>query len=66
MSCNQNCNQGRTCNCDMNPFDDKHWKFSRTDPFKHTEFEEDDIGKLNVPVVFVLLTVVLSCILYLF
>ena len=65
MSCNQNCNQGRNCNCSMNPFDDKHWKFHRTDPFKYAEFEEDNIGKINLPVLVILVVVVLSCILLL-
>jgi hypothetical protein len=52
----------------MNPFDERHTKFLRTDPYKHTEFEEEEIGNLNLPVVFVfvVLAVVLCCILYLF
>lgn len=65
MSCNQNCNQGRNCNCSMNQFDERHTKFLRTDPYKHTEFEEEELGNLNLSVVFVVAVFVISCILYL-
>jgi hypothetical protein len=68
MSCSNDCNQGRKCNCQetqMNQFDERHTKFLRTDPYKHTEFEEEELGNLNLSVVFVVAVVVVSCILYL-
>ena len=44
MTCNNNCNQGRTCTCnEFNQFDEQHYKFLNSDPFKHTAFAEDDI-----------------------
>jgi hypothetical protein len=50
----------------MNQFDNKHWKFHRTDPFKHTPFTED-IEKESVQssLIFVIAVVLVCCFFYL-
>jgi hypothetical protein len=46
MNCSNDCNQGRSCSC-MNQYDEQHTKFLRSDPFKHTEFHNEEESPSN-------------------
>lgn len=66
-TCNNNCNQGRSCSC-MNQYDEHHTKFLRTDPYKHINFQEE-VESLsskiwNVSLLVVALSLI-TCVLYL-
>lgn len=72
MTCNNDCEQGRKCVCiikqeePMNQFDERHSKFLRVDPYKHTPFEEETLKEsLLSLVLFVIALVLISCLLYL-
>jgi hypothetical protein len=50
----------------MNQFDERHSKFLRVDPYKHTPFEEETLKEsLLSSVLFVIAIVLIGCILYL-
>lgn len=63
MSCNKECK----CKEEpMNQFDERHSKFLRVDPYKHTQFEEESLREsLISSVLFVIAIVLIGCILYL-
>lgn len=67
MGCSNDCNQGRSCNC-MNPYDEQHTKFVRTDKFKHINFQEEEeslSSKIwNVSLLVVAFSLI-TCVLYL-
>ena len=66
MGCSNDCNQGRSCNC-MNPYDEQHTKFLRTDPYKHTEFQKEE-STTSIIINTALLVIALSlitCVLFL-
>jgi hypothetical protein len=71
MSCNNDCDQGRKCICTnqrepMNQFDERHSKFLRVDPYKHTEFEEETLRETLISsVLFVIAMILVGCLLYL-
>jgi hypothetical protein len=72
MTCNNDCDQGRKCNCiikqeePMNQFDERHSKFLRVDPYKHTEFEEETLRETLISsVLFVIAMILVGCLLYL-
>lgn len=67
MGCSNNCNQGRSCSC-MNQYDEYHTKFLRTDPYKHTEFHNEEESTTSIIINTALLVIALSlvtCVLFL-
>lgn len=65
MTCNNDCNQGRRCNCsEFNQLDEKHYKFLNSDPFKHTAFTDDNLLEngviMNGYLLFVSIVIILS------